>query len=74
MLSEQALGQRIISGQLMQCFKSAVHPHCHRNGSVPDAVAGPGIAGAYSAYRVLGVAAKWVPSIALERVPALNAY
>ena len=29
----------------MQCFKSAVHPHCCRNGAFLDAVAGPGIVG-----------------------------
>ena len=44
-LSEQALGQRLIMGQLMQCFKSAVHSHCCRNGAVLDAVAGSGIVG-----------------------------
>ena len=44
-LSEQALGQRPILWHLMQCFKSAVHPHCRRNGAVLDAVAGPGIVG-----------------------------
>ena len=46
-LSEQALGQRPILWQLMQCFKSAVHPHCRRNGAVLDAVAGLGIVGDY---------------------------
>ena len=44
-LSEQALGQRPILWQLMQCFQPAVHPHCRRNGAVLDAVAGPGIVG-----------------------------
>ena len=44
-LSEQALGQRPILWQLMQCFKSAVHPHCRWNGAVLDAVASSGIVG-----------------------------
>ena len=45
MLAEQTLCQRPIVMDLMQCFKSAVHTHCRRNGAVLDAVAGPGIVG-----------------------------
>ena len=47
MLAEQTLCQRPIVMDLMQCFKSAVHLHCRRNGAVLDAVAGPGIARDY---------------------------
>lgn len=44
-LSEQTLGQHPIIRQLMQCFKSVVHPHCRRNIAVVDAVGGQGIVG-----------------------------
>lgn len=39
MLTEQALGQRPVIGQLMHCFQPAMHPHGFRNGAVLDAVA-----------------------------------
>ena len=45
MLAEQTLCQRPIVMDLMQCFKSAVHTHCRRNGAVLDAVSSPGIVG-----------------------------
>ena len=44
-LSEQALGQRPIIGQLLLCFQPAVHPHRCWNGAVLDAVAGQRIVG-----------------------------
>ena len=46
-LSEQALGQRPLIGQLLLGFQPGVRPHCRRNGAVVDAVAGLGIVGDY---------------------------